>query len=68
MTNNNIFPANNFLTNSTQNINIVRLKINKGIVTGNIIDNPIDTSVGAVSCENSLIFVCVDNCQYIPLL
>ena len=68
MTNNNIFPDNNFISSSTENVNLVKLKINKGKITGNIIDGNIDTSTGVIPCDNSLIFVCVDNCQYIPLL
>lgn len=68
MTNNNIFPQNNFINSTTENVNLIKLSINKGIIRGNIIDGSIDTTVGVVPCGESLIFVCIDNSQYIPLL
>lgn len=68
MTNNNILPQGNFINNVAQNLNTVRLRINKGVMSGNIIDGNIDTAAEFIPCDNSLIFVCLENSQYIPLL
>ena len=65
MTNNSLLSPNNILNNSVENINVVNITMNNGVMTGNIIDEPINT---AEECPTWLIFNCKLNSQYLPII
>lgn len=63
MTNENKLDKKNCLSNSLFVENKIKLKIYKGVITGNIITEP------STECEpNSLSFNCEENSQYIQIL
>lgn len=66
MTNNNIHSKSDTISNITRTTNKIKLKINGGVLTGNIISDPLFL---IPTCQSeTLDFSCDNNSQYVPII